>query len=638
MNTMDKLMAFVEKAITDRKEDNHDTNTETYKVFIGKPLCSVTQIYMDQHKVSKDERKKIVFENGFRILAKKMAEEFVSFKGQPKDFPIRVEIYTDFIVYGESQAGIFAECEEIFSDTIDRLSNEQKRYEKEELYNIFWSNISIYSFARNKSANLFKPRYQRQFVSQDNHLDRQDLNREIYDVENQLYKQLAPGDINVPALKLEQGSRNSISRKFRAMEKKIGNMEIVRNSYHDRSIDSYIACKKKGDALQVVYTLRSIDKYLIPCIFLPVLSEKKLATIADSLSERINKVLKNNVIGIKKTEWRYLPNEYFRLVYAILNTLFLRAFVEEIAFEEGLKDTTVDFIMYNYANDKEIERLFKDILDPKTACIFSLSELQNIIEDAIGESVIFRNISDIVLFQKEQESKKTVEEIQKVQRKIEKTVFNFSARVEKTSYLMIKSYLSPSYESIKYMEHPINNILGSIIQGIYCFKDSWIRKAISIENLIAYLLQMIDLGCLDIRFYHQGDNKNNIQCIKFNGYSKSLYIYRYAQYLPFLNQIQWRCRRQGRNQIYGLMYEYIYFLKEYENYMKKNDCFDYTTLDALKSLKFNFFYIVHQLYYSGMLTDDYMYLVEKKIMNLNVSISPQEYIKSLRELYIAVVY
>ena len=646
------INTFLQNSISDsycKKQFDYQIPAENiYRVFIGRRSFVNICKYIDEHGADEKILETIYSDVGIRVAVKNLARKFFDFmknsnRKNVSQFPYKIMIFDDILIYGRTIGGLLSACEEIFADTYCFLEKYSTHYSREELYDIFLSFVKIDTAFKNKSSNLLKTRYQKCLIQKNNYLEPKEWRKFSYEIAKSTFDADIPNAAFIPALKLTENFSNAdFAKAFAQCQSKgrLTDFKMVKNNYRGRKLDNYIAVFSGNDAVKFVFTVRCTSKYIIPFVFLPALDDYQYDKILEVFFKQYPQY--RSVLENRKHEW---SSPQLNIVYAemfnmIITTVFLRAFFAEFGNTANWKsilkkeNTTARIMEYNYAHDEEIKKLLKSLLYSEPYSFLSLSELQTLLSDIIGsKKYIFKGISDITTNDKYDQS---VDFIQQTERRFEKAVFDYGIASEKSAYTMLKSYLSPSYSSIRYFSFPSNNLVGNMLQKIYSYKDSWIRRKISLNNTFTYLLQMMDSGCMSLTV---GKNDGEyIQCLKIGEQSLNMLIYRYAQYLPLLNEIQWRCRRQGRNTPAGLYYEFNYFFDACRIYGKKNMA-DTTDIENIqKELQYYLIYIVYQLYNSGQSCEDYMYLVNKKLTDLNVSISAKEYIQSWKDLYIDIVY
>lgn len=641
---------FLKNSISDEyceKQFGYNIPEENiHRVFIGRRSFVSICKYIDENEVNREILKTIYSDVGIRVAVKELAKKFFDFTKNSNEkniaqFPYRIVIFDDILIYGRTLGGLLSACEEIFADTYFLLEKYSSNYSREELYNIFLSFVKIDTVLKNKSSSLLKTRYQKCIIPRDNYCEPKEWRKISYEIAESTFYADIPNAAFIPALKfMESFSKADFAKAFAECQSKglLSDFKMIKNNYRGRKLDSYIAVFSENDTLKFVFTVRCTEKYIIPFVFLPALNDSQYDRIMETLFRKYP--LFKNELKYRRREWSspQLNIIYTELINMIVTTVFLRAFLAEFGSNVNLKsilaNTTANIMEYNYAHDREIKSLLESLLNYEKVPLCSLSEMKKLLSDTIGlRKYIFKGISDITLNDKYD---KSVKFIQRTERRFEKAVFDYGITSEKSAYNMMKNFFSPNYSSMSYFSLPSKNLIGNILQKIYSYEDSWVRRTISLNNTFAYLLQMMDSGCMSLTV---GKNDGEyIQCLKTGEQSLNMLIYRYAQYLPLLNEIQWRCKRQGRNTPEGLYYEFNYFFDSCHAYGEKNHANTKDIESIRDEFRLYLIYIVCQLYNSGQSCEDYMYLVDKKLADLNVSISPKEYIQSWKNLYFDIVY
>ena len=644
------LEAFCKHALSDQFCDDNGNSIppeNIYRVFIGRRcFLSICGYIMKNTPTDKNILKTIYSDIGMRVLSKQFAEKFFDFrKKYPQkrinEFPYRIVIFDDILIYGRTFSGLLSACENIFADTYKELQNDPDRHTKEELYSIFLSFVMIDTEYKNKSSNLLKSRYRKCIIPKNNDSEPKEWRKVSYEISESMFKSDIPNSPFIPAVRFtNECPYSKISDAFSKSRNNgsLNDFKIDINSYRGRKLYNYIAAFSENDELKFVFTIRCTEKHLIPFVFLPSLDEFQFDRIKNSFSEKLPHY--SEILNKKKSEWskKQLNVVYAELINMLITTAFLRSFLDELGDKDIvynlLKNNTKDIMNYNYAHDKEIEEILEYLLNYENNAVFSLTELKNLLSDIIGtEKCIFKGISDI---KKDDNSDKSDDIIQKTERKLEKVVFDYGIASEKDAYTMLKSYLSPSSTFIDYFSFPLNNMVGNFLRKIYAHENSWTRCNVSLNNVFSYLLQMIDEGCLTLTVVKNGGKY--IQCLKTGSQAMNMLMYRYAEYLPLLNEIQLRCIRQGTNTLSGLYYEFKYFFEVCRDYGKNNNFNTDKIENIYKSFRRQIFHIVYKLHDSGQKCMDYMYLVDKKLKDMKAKLDPEEYIEMWKKLYMKIVY
>ncbi len=622
------------------------------RVFVGRRnFLNVCQYIDKMPNIGENILQTIYSEIGIRVAVKRIAEEFFYFfknsrHKNTKLFSYGIIIFSDVFVYGRTLEGLLDDCEEIFADTYYlKCSDYRKQYDeyldRKQLYDIFLSLVRIDVECRNENSGLLKMRYQERIIPKGRVSLPDSWRKSAYEIAESAFCGDVPNEIFVPSLKFRNNfSRFDLADAFAESQAAglLSDFRRVKNRYRGRCLDNYIAVFSERDTVKFVFTVRCTRKYIMPFVFLPALSRQQHDRIMEAFFERASSC--RPVLECRRNEWDspQLSMVYAQLFNMVVTTVFMRAFFAEFGTAVNLNDILPEkpgnMTAFNYAHDREIAGLLNVLLDPEQKPWFSLSELRTLLSDVIGtETYIFKGISDIT---RNENAKIPFDLRQKIECVFEKSVFDYGIASEKSAYTMLKSCVPPSYASVRYFSFPLNNPVGNMLRKIYAYKGSWMRRNISLHSAFSYMFQIMDWGGMSLIVgNYRGEY---VQCFKTEELSVDLLLYRYALYLPLLNEIQWRCRRQGRNTPAGLYYEFNYFFDACRVYGEKN-LDDMTYLENIRrQFGHRLIYIVYQLLTSGQNCDDYMYLVGKKLAYLNVRSSPGDYIRDWKNLYVDIVY
>ena len=622
-----------------------DTDKKIYRVFLKRRCFVLGCKYIMKNNIDPAIRETVYSDVGMRVAAQKIAGDFWQFRKDfpeksPDQFPCRIMVFDDILIYGRSLNRLLSDCEEIFAKTYMKLQQSNSNSLRAELYNIFLTFVTIRTIWRNKNSYLLTPRYQKCFVRENNAYEPKDWRKFCYDIAEKNCREDIPNAAFIPSLQfVNECSAKDIEGGFSACQISNRMPDFIKdiNEYHGRRLYTYTAVCSAEDAVQFVLSIRCTKEYMIPFVFLPALTEEQNGRLIKAFSSKCPDY--SDILQKKQKEWchEYLRPVYAELVNMLLSVTLLRAFLQalddHINTKLLLKQNTSSVMAYNYAHDPDVTTLLTNLFDPKKPAPFSMEELTFLLVDIVGQKTfLFKGISDI--------STDTGRQIpwelkQRIERRIEKVVFSYGIYTEKRAYRSLQGHYSLHNASVRYFPMPEKNNIGYFLHEIYNYKDSWSRQALPLNQAFAYLFQMMDAGCVALTADYM--EKSYVQSLKAGEQSINMLIYRYAEYLPLLNEVQLRCIEQGKHNTEGLYKEFHDFFKACREYGKENNI-DISNIEKIeKKWRYYLMYIVWELYNAGQPCSDYMYLVEKKLRKLTVKVSSQQYIKSWKQLYANVV-
>ena len=632
-----------------------DEGYNVYRVFLGKRCLSIACDYINNNKekINPLILNKVYSENGFILVAKKLAEDFYNFlQGEKdasiKDFKHYVMIYHDIFKHGRTITALLSKAEDVFADTFISLSKNSV-YTTEQLYNIFNKFIVIRNgLCKNSYKSFLRERYRTRIINEGEEGIKYDSplwGKISYEIDKNIYNSNGVDVTLQPSILLNKNiSRKDIREMFINNKEKNNSNEFncLNNTYANRNIDTYICKIKNNNSISAVMTLRCNDNYLIPFLFLPTMNSvqhdfivKKIDALFSSISPKYKGII------LKKYEEWCINNQELKGVFeefltTLLNTILLRAFLDEIGYSTDNKEdfvrlhTTTDMLLCNFAYDNDVKKLLYAALDQNLPPVCSLTNLKSLLIELCSKSnsCILNDIWKIT-----ENSKSNIQD-QKIIKKIEKVAFDYGISRESGSNSLLNGSLSPSEDSIQYLSFPVDNTISDFLKKVYSYRNSWVCSSLSVDDALSCLLQMIDYGCFSIKV---GANEKNgpieyIQCIKPEENSLNLIPLRYARSLPFLDCIEHRCKRQGYSNIFHLNDDLNWFFVAYKNYEKKHNV-DLSYFNEFVSQKNELVYMMYKIISSGQSCDDYMFLVEEMLKNYSNVMPAEELIKNIQKVF-----
>ena len=607
-----------------------DTDKTIYRVFLKRRCFVLACQYIRMHEVNPDVLETVCSDTGMRVVAQHMAKEFFVFRRRYPhknidEFPYRIRVYDNVLIYGRSLNRLLHECTKIFADTYINLQKSTSDFLTADLYRIFPEWVTIQTAFQNEDSFLLPQRYRKCLTESLNVCSPSVWRKFVFELAEIIFQSDIPNAAFIPALQFSSGcSADNIAAAFEQCRSEglLSEFTMDRNDYRGRRLDTYTAVLSDENNIHFVFTIRCTEKYMIPFVFLPELSEKEADDIMTAFSLKYP--------GIFQRERQSYHHECLRSVYAeLLNMLlavavlrfFLKKLDSHIHTGTLFLHTTADMMDYNYAHDPDVRRILADMLDPENPPPFSFEELKTLLYTAVEpKKCIFRGIEDITAMENT-----TVSDTlrQKTEKRTERIVFDCGIDSEINAYRMLKS---------PHVFYPARNLTtGRYLYRLYTYRDSWSRRAIPVSRAFSYLLQMMDAGCLSMTV--ETHHNQYVQCLRAGEQSLNMFTYRYAEYLPILNAIQLKCLQQGNYTVEGIFYELRFFFYACRKYGQTHGI-DISRIENInRKYKPYLIYILYQMYRSGQNCSDSMYLTEKKLKALQVSVPPQEYIKTWELLY-----
>lgn len=641
-----------------------DNNTTVYRIFVGRKCFVTANKYIKVYgsEINSCVLNNIYSDGGLLILAAELAKKYFEIKKTQCDsenieFNYLIILYDDILIHGRSLSGLLSNAEDVFADTFLKLAKKENIsiMEKNELFDVFLNRVIISTAFVNKNPNLLNYRYKKRILKNSENAYEPSVWRKFsYEIAEQIFRLDIPNAAFIPSLCFDALFKSdTVKNNFESaknIESLVG-FRRIDSTYKNRKLNCYIFLDTKNNSLNYSLTIRSTDSYIIPFVFLPPLSTKQMYNLTVGLNKQFNLSFSENkyfdILIDKFQEWndseiKSLNVMYNELINTILSSVLLRAFLEELFSYSSLfssvsllyKKSTIDLIMYNYANDEKVKKLLEVIYDPTISPILSLSELKDFLFRHIGDSFIYSDIDDIT----QQDSE--YERVENAVERIETIVFDYGIQSEANSHKLLSGILLPSYKSIQRLYLPSQNNLANLLRRLYSYNKSWVRNTFSLYSSFSYILQMMDAGCFSLTVGNDPlFNEAYIQCLKTGEQSLNTIIYRYAEFLPLLDEIERRCYRQGLDPIeffYDELNDFLFLCKDYlptENLILKS-------LKKIEkySIKHKIAYMMYQIISSGQHCKDFIFLVEKKFSEKREKISAKDYINSVREFYFNTIY
>ena len=619
-----------------------EPDKKNYRVFLKRRCFVLICQYMMEHTTDPALRETVYSDVGMRVAAKKIAEDYWAFRqAHPEEsraqFPCRIWVFDDILIYGRSLNRMLSECEEIFADTYMALQKSDSIDLRHDLYDDFLSLVTIRTAFRNNSDYLLSSRYCQRLVRENNVYEPEQWRAFSYDIADSTFREATPNAAFIPALLFGDTPHTAeeADERFAACQAAGRLTGFVRDcsDYRKRRLYTYTHVYTDSDAVRFVLSIRCTKHYMIPFVFLPSLREEQTDRLMAAMAARWP--AHPAVLQKKKEEWHhpYLQPVYVELMNLLLSVSLLNAFLQETAGAEErrflLSNSTREMMTYNYAHDPEIQQLLTDWLHPERPAPFTLEELTALLRDVIGQqSAIFQGIADIST---DTDSRPSAALKNKIERRVEKVFFAYGIYSEQKAYRSLHEPYFLHHQYVRLFPMPEKNNVGYFLQEIYSYRDSWSRQALPLNRAFEYLFQMMDAGCVAMTAGLNRDER--VQSLKAGEQSINMLIYHYAEYLPLLHEVQQQCIRERKHTTEGLYETFNNFFKACRDYGEKNHL-DISNIERIeKKRRYYLMYIVWKLYNAGQTCADYLYLVEQKLRDLGVSISCGEYIRSWKNLY-----
>ena len=623
-----------------------------YRVFVGRRCFVSAGKFIEKYNVNNDIVNTVYSDGGMRILAKTLAEQYyndsIASPEHPKLLSTFIFLYDDILIHGRALGGLLSRSEEIFAETFLSLAGAGCQLTPEQLYDIFLNRVFITTAFRNTYPNLLKARYKKRLVENEENTYEPSLWRKYsYEIADTLYRSDMPNAAFIPAIKLENAKANKDIQNHYWNSKGIGKLngfEFTWNYYKQRTLVTFMSLLTADECLNAVMTIRMTEKYIIPFIFLPPLNRKQYVFLTEELTDRMTTRLRrkrlSSVLTDYQREWDRpkLNMMYAELLNLILSVTLLRSFMEEIdydLFEKQLTGgarrgfltnrTTFRLMLCNYAHEPRIRELIFVLLDPNAPTLFTIKELKSLLLTCTSKgSPLYSGIDTITTKPLYTISDKTAAHIERVP-------FDYGIESEAESYHLLSGTLAPSSDSLQYFSFPVQNTVSDFLRGIYHSRITKIRKQLSLYDAFAYILQMMDDGCLALTVGAEKE-EDHIQCLKACENSLNTLPYVYAEYLPLLDEIERRCRRQGVTTLRAFYDEFNHFINTYKDRrMTKNVRSSY--FDAIIPIRLRLTYMMYLILASGQHAADYLFLVDKKFKENDIRMSAEDLIDYIRRVF-----
>ena len=627
-----------------------DDELKVFRVFIGRRSFVKAFLYIQEHQIDEKICETVYSDVGFRVLAAKLGAEFVkAFTEKQIDnfFNNRVFLYDDILIHGRALSGLLSAAEEIFISSFEQAAPKGLALPRDVLSAIFLSIVTIKTAVQNNQALLLPRRFK---MTHDKGSSKKmnpcSWRRFSSEIAEEIYNSGIPNAAFMPGVLFDENSgfRQMLSERFRGLSEQglLLDFGFSETAYRGRNMDSYISFQFEEDSLLAVFTIRCTDKYLIPFVFLPGISDKQFSLLTKHISDRIKlysldlgKLTEELFDEYRLQVSPYLNVFYSELVNMILGTALLRSFLNVLGIQiqdsEYNLSTTKALMMSNYAHKSVINELFRLMFDESLPPLFSLKELRRLLVDTTEKkSCIFSEISDIT--DKDSDDAAIRD---KVLEHIERVAFQYGIESEKSAKELSLGSLPPSALSLQYFSFPTENTLTRTLKKIYRYKKSWIRNSASMSTVFSYLLQLMDYGCLSLTI---GESDRQIkQCLKAGEQSMATQLQPFSLLLPLLYEMEDRCLRKNKSARYYFSEELMLFIRAGENRKALRNDIQFL-VEMLKSFHVNISYIAYQLFDSGQSFYDYLYLSEKTLRNNNVGISIAQYFRYCRRVYDSLIY
>ena len=392
-----------------------DDELKVFRVFIGRRSFVKAFLYIQEHQIDEKICETVYSDVGFRVLAAKLGAEFVkAFTEKQIDnfFNNRVFLYDDILIHGRALSGLLSAAEEIFISSFEQAAPKGLALPRDVLSAIFLSIVTIKTAVQNNQAILLPRRFK---MTHDKGSSKKmnpcSWRRFSSEIAEEIYNSGIPNAAFMPGVLFDENSgfRQMLSERFRGLSEQglLLDFGFSETAYRGRNMDSYISFQFEEDSLLAVFTIRCTDKYLIPFVFLPGISDKQFSLLTKHISDRIKlysldlgKLTEELFDEYRLQVSPYLNVFYSELVNMIHGTALLRSFLNVLGIQiqdsEYNLSTTKALMMSNYAHKSVINELFRLMFDESLPPLYSLKELRRLLVDTTEKkSCIFSEISDI---------------------------------------------------------------------------------------------------------------------------------------------------------------------------------------------------------------------------------------------------
>lgn len=472
-------------------------------------------------------------ESSLEMIAQEIGRRFA----EDESYHCKVEICEDIFLYGRAVMRALVAAEEIFAVSVLGLV-EPNKYSKKELYDIFISFCRVKVLYMRRRANVMRMRYA-DIMSIENVIP----SAEHRAYNNRIWKTIEAADVLsaeptfLPTLDLATGQssksiQHAICRGLEQNAKTIFSQRVIR--FSGMSSHSYVYLNTQRSRLNFAFTMGFDNCRFSPLILWPSLNEAVFESLAHELFRKIKQcgnemktvgeVLENKFMSWHLGDCVEMHIVCDRLIHTLLNIMLLRAFLLDVGLDYTPAcfniERSVERLMYGYAHNHQLERVFHQLLSPHTAPVFSIKELIEFMQGYTGNSCILDEASYRSLANygnmppSEDECQKPIS--QEGAELYSSFLFDRAMVEEIESYRISTGTFAPSLSGINYLINPVGQDLRHFLKTLY--ENERCRKVFWLETTVAHIphfasRRFITPGCYEI--HEEKKQVVHVQCFRF---------------------------------------------------------------------------------------------------------------------------
>lgn len=619
---------------------NSDDSDNLFVVFVARRCFVLSRLYLNEYIINKklDQvsiqkiKSHIFTDSAFRMLSLTLSE-----KCYKTDYVFSVLLCDDILIHGRSIGELLSSAESLFIKKYYELSEIKKiDYElNEQISKKFLHNIKIKTIFRNESDFLLHSRFLSCLdrVNPENILPPSKWREISYAYSRLIAESDIPNVTFVASILKIDDSLSDFAPKL------LSNQGYchVNNDYLGRKLDNYIKVLNVNDDVKALYTVRITDKYIVPFIFLPEISNYKFIEtqksiffylITETESEELKKEyaeMENWFLGFDRYEESSVCSIQFINFFLSLN--LFRNYLDNLDLNDDEKSilyNSLDFdlIGFNYFHKESVISLAKRILDTTQKPVLGINQLDEIIVKALDKNFIIGDNCNQIYVDVNSESIDYSY--------LENIAFKYAIESETKAHRLEQGSLEPSDFSIKEILYPERKSLERFFVNYYDYCNNKKKEAICLEQITASILQLMDAGILAA-----SASRNGEKCMFYLRSSEQALTtvpYRYSKFIPFLFEIEKHNPSQSPNFQDYYLRELKYFLNE--DYTKSVDRNFQPFLAEIRGNQKELVELIKQMFSSSQSFGDYLFIVLYK----NNQERLDEMINDAKGLYRAVMF
>lgn len=603
----------------------------TYVVFVARRCFVLSRWYLEEYIKTRNlseetvERIKshIYTDSAFRVLVLELAEKY-----SKQQFDFTVLLCDDILIFGRAIGGLLANTESLFVRKYMECSNlSDNDYNKEEqIGKEFLRRVRIKTIFKNDQGSLLHSRFVPclEKIEDDYNLPPSVWRKISYYFANQILDTNIPNATFMSYIRDESGT---VTKNLKAVNRGSG-FRLIQNNYHGRSLSSFIRAFNHDGSIISLYTIRIFGESIVPFVFLPKTSGKKLTTVYERI---FSMLISAEEVETKKEAYaklrdalkKYDENEETSVVSIQFVDMFfslnlLRLFLNLFNLADAEKEKIVhelnyDILEFNFCHNNTVMDVAKRTIDLSKEPLLTMQQMDEMIAETAEIHSIVKNYTETNIDSLNPEI-------------LENIAFDYAVESETLAHQLERGSLEPSDSAVVSILYSEKITVENSFKRIY--RELGNKKA-DIETVTAYILQLMDAGVFAVSASRKGSD-----CLFYLRSSEQALTTvpgRYAKFLPLLYEIELHCPTNSRFlQSYYLKELDLFFDKEYT----KNLDLEYKSfLLELCENKTGIVEMVNKILSSFQSFRDYLFMI-----SYNLDTRYEELAAKAKSIYRAVMF